>query len=144
MLSFSKIWYPPSLKKGYGDHSKLQHGISKPVFHSLSAVAPETQPMSKLELLLQSPTSSSHYLLSQRALRSSSTCIWLPEMTISTVSIFDKFSLVFSTYWIDIGSIQNKYQIDLLFILETKRIDPICISDRTWYDTYWIHLGEEQ
>ena len=55
-------------------------------------------------------------------------------MTISTVNIFDKFSAAFSI----------TYQIDLLPTLETKRIDPICISDRAWYDMYRIHLGVEQ
>ena len=65
-------------------------------------------------------------------------------MTISTVSIFDKFSAAFSTYWINIGSIQSTYQIDLLLTLETKRIDPMCIPDRAWYDMYQIHLGVEQ
>ena len=65
-------------------------------------------------------------------------------MTISTVRIFDKFSAAFSTYWINNGSIQNTYQIDLLLTLETKRIEPVCISDRAWYDMYRIHLGVEQ
>ena len=61
-------------------------------------------------------------------------------MTISTDNIFDKLA-AFSTYRIDTGSIQNTYQIDVLFSLETKRIDPIFLSDRTWHDMCRIHLG---
>ena len=35
---------------GYREPGNLQHGKSKPAFHSLPAVAPETLPISKLEL----------------------------------------------------------------------------------------------
>ena len=50
----------------------------------------------------------------------------------------------FFTYLIDIGSIQNTYQIVFLFLSETKSIDPICISDRALYDMYRINLGVQQ
>ena len=42
---------------------------------------------------------------------------------------------------IDFGLIQNTDQIEFLFSLETKRINPICLWDRTWYDMYRTHLG---
>ena len=35
-------------------------------------------------------------------------------------------------------------QKDFLFASEAKMIDPIYISDITWYDMYQIHLGVEQ
>ena len=40
--------------------------------------------------------------------------------------------------------IQNTHEIDFLFSLEIKAIPPICLSDRTWYDMYWVLLRVEQ
>ena len=40
--------------------------------------------------------------------------------------------------------IQNMYQIDFLFSLETKRIDQIFFLDGRWYNMYWVHLGVKQ
>ena len=65
-------------------------------------------------------------------------------MAISTGSIFGKFLAAFSTYLISIGSIQNTYQIDLFPTLETKKIDPTCVSDTVGYDKYRIQHGVEQ
>ena len=63
-------------------------------------------------------------------------------MTNSTVSSFEKLSAAFSAFVIDNGSIQNT--IDFLLILKTKKIDPVCISDRTWFDICRNHLGVDQ
>ena len=65
-------------------------------------------------------------------------------MAISTASIFGKSLVAFATYWINIESIQNTYQIDLFPTLETKKIDPTCISDTVGYDKYRIQHGVEQ
>ena len=46
---------PVSVKIGYGEHGKLQHGKLKPVFHYLPVVDLETLPVSKLELFLTIP-----------------------------------------------------------------------------------------
>ena len=46
---------PLPLEIGCGEHGKLQHGKLKPVFNSLPVVAPETLPISKLELFLTIP-----------------------------------------------------------------------------------------
>ena len=43
-------------------------------------------------------------------------------------------------FWIDPKHVPDRF----FFSLETKKIDPICLSDRTWYDMYQIHLGVEQ
>ena len=43
---------PLPFKIGYGGHNKLQHGELKPLFHSLPAVDPGTQPISKFELFV--------------------------------------------------------------------------------------------
>ena len=115
---------PLPLESGCGQHGKL-----KPAFNSLPGVAPET-----IGALCDN---------SQR-LPVINYCRKELYGTSSTVSIFDKFSAAFSTYWINIGSIQSTYQIYLFLTLETKRIDPMCISDRAWYDMYQIHLGVEQ
>ena len=46
---------PLPLEIGCGEHGKLQHDKLKPVFNSLPLVAPETLPISKLELFLTIP-----------------------------------------------------------------------------------------
>ena len=66
---------------------------------------PETLPVSKLKLFV---TIANNFQLLTVVVRISA------ELTISTVGIFDKFEAAFSTYRIDIGSIQNMYQIDFL------------------------------
>ena len=43
--------------------------------------------------------------------------------------------MAFTLCWIDIRSIQNICQIDLLFSLESKNIGSICMVNRTSYDT---------
>ena len=97
--------------------------------------------------MLTTPT---HYLLSQRLLQCSWIHLWLPKMNIGTVNIFGKGQTEFSTYRIDVGSIQNTYQRDLYLISCTRstqfayRIEhcTICITSFWWRkianeNTYW-------
>ena len=62
-------------------------------------------------------------------------------MTITTAHFLTSVKTAFSRYCIDIESVQNMYQVDLLFSLESYQIHLICISDRKWYDIYQISFG---
>ena len=46
-------------------------------------------------------------------------------MTISTANILEKLYAAFPTYQNDVGLMQNMYQTDLLFSVETFQIDPV-------------------
>ena len=59
----------------------------------------------------------------------------------SIIHLLTSFKAAFSRYCIDFGSVQNKYQVDLLFSLESYQIDLICISDRKWYDIHQAYFG---
>ena len=73
----------------------------------------------------------------------SGSCIslWLPKATITTVHFLTSFKAAFSRYRIDIGSVQNMYQADFLFSLESHQIDLIRTSNRKWYDIYQVPFG---
>ena len=104
---------------------------SKPVFHFLPLVDPETPPISTLELFMTIATSS-HYPCRfcepaydyQR---------WLLALLIFLTSFRLRFQYI--------GSIKNTYQMNFLFSLEIARTKPTWMSGRRWYDVYRIHLG---
>ena len=59
-------------------------------------------------------------------------------------SVSCKMYVVSGDMCLDLIFQENTYQIDFLFSLELKRIDPICVSDETWDDIFRIHLEVEQ
>ena len=86
---------------------------------------------------------SSNSLSSLRFCRASCISLWLPKTAITTVHFLTGFNAAFSRDRIDIGSVQNMYQVDFLFSLESHQIDLICTSDRKWYDYIKFLLEEE-
>ena len=59
-------------------------------------------------------------------------------------SVSCKMYVVSGDICLDLIFQEDTYQIDFLFSLELKRIDPICVSDETWDDMFRIHLEVEQ
>ena len=59
-------------------------------------------------------------------------------------SVSCKMYVVSGDICLDLIFQENTYQIDFLFSLQLKRIDPISVSDKTWDDMFRIHLEVAQ
>ena len=64
---------------------------SKPAFHSLPALDPETLTVSKMEIFMTIANNSQPLTIVVKIYAGFLNPQWLPKMTIVTVNIFDKF-----------------------------------------------------